>query len=110
MTRRVVLPLQEWRELGIRDRREVRRAARRGQLHPYPYVAELARLWAAETLRMHVGPSSARERVRGGVLGAAVLAVFGSVLGPEGVGASLGAAGAERRLARRIQALPRGHA
>jgi hypothetical protein len=47
-TRRVVLPLSEWRELGARGRREVRKAARRGQTHPDPYVAQLAHAWATE--------------------------------------------------------------
>ncbi|TFV91285.1 hypothetical protein [Blastococcus sp. CT_GayMR16] len=109
MIRRVVLPLQEWRELGVRGRREVRRATRRGHRHPDPYVADLARAWARETLRIHGRPSSVRERAGGGVLGVGVLAVFGSLFGPEGVGASLGGAGAERRLARRILAVSTGN-
>jgi hypothetical protein len=104
--RRVVLPLQEWRELGVGGRREVRRAARRGDRHPDPYVAQLAQAWAAETLRIHGIPASARERVRSGAVGVAVLAVFGSLFGPESVGASLGRGGSDRRLARRILALP----
>ena len=46
--RRVVLPNEEWGELGRLRRREVARHARRGRRHPDPYVAAVAQAWAAQ--------------------------------------------------------------
>lgn len=107
MLRRVVLPLSEWRELGHGGRRQVRRASRRGQWHPDPYVARLAYAWATQVLREHEPRPSARERLVDTGLGDALLAFLGALLGPAFVGGSLGGEGGrrERRLARRIVAL-----
>ncbi|MCA0146375.1 hypothetical protein [Blastococcus sp. LR1] len=106
-TRRVVLPLSEWRELGARGRRGVRRAARGGQAHPDPYVARLAHAWATEVLRVETARSSRREQVTEVGLGAALLGVVGALLGPAVTGASLGGglSRRDRRLARRLRAL-----
>jgi hypothetical protein len=103
----VVLPLSEWRELGARGRREVRKAARRGQTHPDPYVAQLAHAWATEVLRVDGPRASRRERITEVGLGAALLAAIGALLGPAAAGASLGGglSWRERRLARRLLAL-----
>ena len=105
--RRVVLPLSEWLELGGRGRREVRRAARRGQRHSDPYVASLAHAWAAEVMRLDAQRPSGRERMVDVGIGAVILAVIGALLGPLAAGGFLGGALSwpERRLARRILAL-----
>jgi hypothetical protein len=102
-----VLPLSEWRELGTRGRREVRKAARRGQTHPDPYVARLAHAWATEVLRVEEPRPSRRERITEAGLGAVLLAAIGALLGPAAAGASLGGglSWQERRLARRILTL-----
>ncbi len=102
-----MLPLSEWRELGARGRREVRKAARRGQAHPDPYVAQLAHAWATEVLRVEEPRPSRRERITEAGLGAAVLAVIGALFGPAAAGASLGGglSWRERRLARRLLTL-----
>lgn len=104
---RMVLPLQEWRELGVRSRSEVRRCARRGTRHPDRYVAALARAWATEVLR----PSEPRRPSVAGAVGAdvglALLAAIGAVLGPVAAGTSLGGQNwRDRRLAPRILAVP----
>jgi hypothetical protein len=103
---RVVLPLREWRELGARGRREVRTAARRGQTHPNPYVAQAAHAWATEVLRVDGLRPSGKERMTEAGLGAALLAVIGVLLGPAAAVASVGGglSWRERRLARRILA------
>jgi hypothetical protein len=103
----VVLPLSEWRELGARGRREVRKAARGGQPHPDPYIAQLAHAWAREVLRGDGLRPSRRERITEAGLGAVLLASIGALLGPAAAGASLGGelSWPERRLARRILAL-----
>jgi hypothetical protein len=102
-----VLPLSEWRELGARGRREVRKAARHGQTHPDPYIAQLAHAWATEVRRVEEPPPSSRERIAEAGLGAALLAAIGALLGPAAAGASLGGglSWRERRLARRILTL-----
>jgi hypothetical protein len=107
MSRRVVLPLSEWRELGLRGRRQVRRASSHGQSHPDPYVARLAYAWASQVLREHEPRPSARQRIVDAGLGAALLTLLGALLGPAFVGGSLGGGPSlsERRLARRIVAL-----
>ncbi len=55
---------------------------------------------------MDGGTSGVTRPDRPGALGVAALAMFGALLGPESVGAALGGAGADRRLARRLLALP----
>jgi hypothetical protein len=105
--RRVVLPLSEWRELGAPRRREVRRAARRGDRHPDPYVAAVAYAWAAEVTRVDARRPSGRERIADLGIGAAILAVIGVLVGPIATGGFLGGGSGrpERRLVGRILAL-----
>ena len=104
---RVVLPLLEWRELGLRGRREVRRCTRRGEAHPDKYVASLARAWATETLRVREPTPARSERVVGAAAGLALVAAIGAVLGPVAAGMAFGGNDwADRRLARRILAVP----
>lgn len=107
MPRRVVLPLREWRDLGRSRRRQVRRAARRGQSHPDPYVARLAQAWATQVLREHEPRPSARDRLVDTGLAAAILAGLGALLGPAFIGGSFGGESGrrERRLAGSIVAL-----
>ena len=102
-----MLPLSEWRELGPRRRRQVRRAARRGQTHPDPYVARLPHAWATQVLRTHEPRPYPRERLAEAGLGAALLGIVGALLGPAFVGGSLSGAGGvrERRLARTLVTL-----
>jgi hypothetical protein len=102
--RRVVLPNEEWRELGAHRRREIARHARHGRQHPDPYVAAVARAWAAQTV-----PDAPGRQVPkvGSVIAwtgwAALLGLVGAVLG-DAAHALLpgGSDWRERRLARRI--------
>ena len=78
-----------WDGLSWAEQRQVLRAARRGQSHPYPAVADAARRWAREQLPP--GPRSLRD-----VLWALLSDPWGGTLG-----SLLG----ERRAARRILAV-----
>ena len=83
----------------------MRRAARQGEPHSDPYVAQLARAWATEVLRMDGPRPSGRRRVSGLGLGAALLAVIGALLGPAAGALRVGGLSRrDRRLARRVLA------
>jgi len=105
---RVHLPWREWEELGWRRRRQVARHARRGRPHPDPHVAAVARAWA-EQVRQPDRPSR-RQRLRtaavaGGIV--ALLVALAVTQDPLDLGSSVTfEAWRERRLARRILALP----
>ncbi len=80
-----------WIGLTEAQRREVRRAARRGQSHPDPAIAKAARDWAREVL--------APRRPSGRVWD-----IFLTLVA-DPCGGSLGMLFAERRVARRILAV-----
>jgi hypothetical protein len=46
---------QAWARLSSADRRQVRRCARRGQLHPDPLIAQISLQWASDYLERHDG-------------------------------------------------------
>jgi hypothetical protein len=104
--RRVVLPNEEWRELG-RRRREVAHHARRGRRHPDPYVAAVARAWAAQHAAF--GGDQPRQKVRSVVVWtgwAALLGLVGAALGDAAYALLPGGSEwRERHLARRILAV-----
>jgi len=102
-TRRVVLPNEEWRELGRRRRREVARHARHGRRHPDPYVAAVARAWAAQ--QAPPPPRPPQREIAAAVGWAALIVVAAAVLGDAAdVLFPGGSDWCERRLARRILA------
>ena len=105
--RRVVLPLEEWRELGVCRRREVRKAAKRGRRHPDPYVAAVAHAWA-EQVHAPAPPTKRRwPRSLTAVLGAALIVLLALLLDDADLGGEGGShSWRDRRLARRILALP----
>jgi len=105
-TPRVYLPGKEWSDLGVRRRRQVRRAARRGERHADPYAAAVADAWARQVLRRYGDTPRERHLVLK-VLVALVLVVAGALLQEPfpGYSLDLGGGGRERRLARRIIAL-----
>jgi hypothetical protein len=102
--RRVVLPDEEWRELGRRRRREVARHARQRRQHPDPYVAAVARAWAAQQVPDE--PGGAARRVRSALTwtgGTMLLGLVAAVLGDAAEVLLPGqSVWRERRLARRI--------
>ena len=111
MPYRVYLPQREWSDLGWRARRQVARSARHGRPHPDPHVAAVARAWAGQvpqrprtrTRRQRIG-STASTVVAVALFTLEVLVVWG---GSVASGTDPGVGDwRERRLARRILALP----
>ncbi|RBY89164.1 hypothetical protein DQ244_15525 [Blastococcus sp. TBT05-19] len=100
-----MLPHEEWRQLGASTRRRVRAAARRGRSHPDPYVAAVAHAWAQEVVRLSGRSAPTPTGIAGTVLGVAVILAIAAFLDVS-PGGSSGYSWRERRLARRILALP----
>ena len=104
--RRVVLPNEEWRELGARRRREIARHARRGRQHPDPYVAAVAGAWAAQ--QAPGGPPRSAHKIHSLIAftgWVALLVLVSAVLGDAADALMPGGNDWwERRLARRILA------
>ena len=99
---RVVLPFAEWGELKRRERREIRRYARRGMAHPDLYLAALGHAWARGILAEPL-PASRAKRGAEAVVDVGVFAAIAALLGPVAAGASFDTHGwADRRLARRL--------
>lgn len=99
---RVVLPIAEWVALERRERREIRRYARRGMAHPDPYLAALGHAWATGILAPPL-PAARARRGAEAVVDVGIFAAIAALLGPVAAGASLDVHGwADRRLARRL--------
>ena len=110
MPERVYLPRREWSDLGWRTRRQVARHARHGRPHPDPHVAAIARAWAEQVPDV-ARPGTRRQRVRAAVswlptLAFLAVAVALQLDGDPGFTSSAATDWQERRLARRILALP----
>ncbi|GAB4081627.1 hypothetical protein GCU67_00125 [Modestobacter muralis] len=103
-------PQRDWQELSGRRRREVARCARRGRPHSDEHVAAVARAWAGQVPDV-ARPWSRRQRARAAVSWAPTvlflaLAVALELDGDAGSTSTAFTDWRERRLARRILALP----
>ena len=110
MPERVYLPRREWSDLGWRTRRQVARHARHGRPHPDPHVAAVARAWAEQVPDV-ARPRTRRQRVRAAVSWLPTLAYLAVAVALQLDGTSVSTSTKvedwrERRLARRIRALP----